>query len=346
MNVKEIISNTTISKLLIPITAILLLVLTIRKRATIFLWFRKALSIINSTILFIATHIKILQKNTRAWIQQQLDKIRLLYSRIINAAKKIVKKTIEQCNIICKRIHLFFVDKKVLVFVILVNFLNIVANIVLYIRGTPLPISMLIFPLVGSIMFSFAFYSDIFFSWCNQGHQLIQTIVSFFFSIFSFLSPVISFTGLMYTSKIYFADVRNWYYWVIIAHLALLQFVCIFHYCYELHDIYSPKFSIRFRIHYFLYAIIHIVLIFAYLYMLILVFDHTALGNIAVTTPFELSCDLTFFSAMTFLGRDGLLSPESVLSKVVVLIESFIFTIYISIVLIGMLSSNQSNQPK
>lgn len=62
MNVKEIISNTTISKLLIPITAILLLVLTIRKRATIFLWFRKALSIINSTILFIATHIKILQK--------------------------------------------------------------------------------------------------------------------------------------------------------------------------------------------------------------------------------------------------------------------------------------------
>ena len=83
----------------------------------------------------------------------------------------------------------------------------------------------------------------------------------------------------------------------------------------------------------FLFYIAHIIYLFTNLYLLVLKFDSTALVGIDAKTPFDLLFDISYFSAMTFIGGNTNIAPVTDLAQIIVLIESFVFAIYISIII-------------
>lgn len=346
MNLIDIIVKMPIPILLISLAVIVISWIILRRRKRVASWIAGVIAALNVVISYVKGKIETTINKFVIWFQNVRVRIAQFYIVAISRLKVILNKIVEKSKTLLCLVCGFFKNKKALLCVIFANALNIGTHIVCWRMGKPLPISLLIWPLVSSILFAFAFYAEDFLAWCDNGHKLIGRIVSSFFSVFSFLSPVLSFLCLTYASKLYFANSLQGYQIVIVILFVVLQCVHVVHYCYELREVNATRFSITFRIQYFVSLIIHIIQIFAYIYLLLLLLNHTSLGEISSASPFELGCDLTFFSAMTFLGGDGLLKPETVVAKFVVLIESFIFTVYVSIVILGILANNHKEGPE
>lgn len=340
MSLIEKITKMPIPILLISLAVIVISWIIMRKRKRVASWIAGMIAAFKVAITYVKRKTETTINKFVIWFRNVRARIILFYIVAISRLKVILNKIVEKSKTILCLVCGFFRNKKALLCVIFANALNIGTYIVCWRMGKTFPFSLLIWPLVSSILFAFAFYAEDFLAWCDNGHKLIGRIVSSFFSVFSFLSPVLSFLCLTYASKLYFANSLQGYQIVIVSLFVVLQCMHVVHYCYELREVNTTRFSLTFRIQYFVSLIIHIIQIFAYIYLLLLLLNHTSLGEISSASPFELGCDLTFFSAMTFLGRDGLLKPESVLAKLVVLIESFIFTVYVSIVILGILSNN------
>ncbi len=340
-----------IVKMPIPILLISLAVIVIswtilRKRKRVASWIAGVIAALKVAITYVKGKIETAIKKIVIWFRHVKARIKLFYIAVINRLKVILNKIAEKSKTIFNLVCAFFKNKKVLLGTVLANAFNIGTHILCWRTGKALPISLLFWPLVSSILFAYAFYVEDFLAWCDNGHKLIGKIVSIFFSVFGFLSPAISFLCLIHASNLYFANSLQGYQIIIVVLFAVLQCLYVVHYCYELREVNATRFTLSFRIQYFVFLIIHIIQIFAYIYLLLLLLNHTSLGGISSGSPIELGCDLTFFSAMTFLGRDGLLKPESIVAKFVVLIESFIFTVYVSIVILGILANNHKEGPE
>lgn len=306
--------------------------------------FRKALNGIKTGFKWTLTKAKALARALGSWVLRGAKSILAFVKKVLGWVIAGVKWLAGKLKAACVKIFRFFRDKKMLLFVIAANAVYVGVCVGMHHMGKPVPASLFIWPLIISPMWLVAFYAERFFAWCNRGHIVIEKAVSLFFSVLGFLSPAMSFFALMNTSKLYFTDSLEWYGVVIIGASILFQGLMVVYYCYELRDVNAVRFTLKFRIQYFLFSVIHLIQVFANIYMLLLILDHGAITGITADSPFALCLDLTFFSAMTFLGRDGLLVPASEWAKLAVLAESFIFTVYISVVILGLLSGNQANR--
>lgn len=306
--------------------------------------FRKALNGIKTGFKWTWTKAKALARALGSWVLRGAKSILAFVKKVLGWVIAGVRWLAGKLKAACVKICRFFRDKKMLLFVIVANAVYIGVCVDMYRVGKPMPAGLFIWPLIISPMWLMAFYAERFFAWCSRGHMVIEKAVSIFFSAFGFLSPALSFYALTNMAKLYFAGSHQWYGFVIIGISILFQGLVVVYYCYELRDVNAVRFTLKFRIQYFLFSVIHLIQVFANIYMLLLILDHGAITGITADSPFALCLDLTFFSAMTFLGRDGLLVPTSEWAKLVVLAESFIFTVYISIVILGLLSGNQANR--
>lgn len=86
----------------------------------------------------------------------------------------------------------------------------------------------------------------------------------------------------------------------------------------------------------FVIILIHMCQLFTNIYLMIIAVDHSMLSTIVAANPLELLFDITYFSVMTFVGGDGILIPQSRLVQCVVMFESIMLPIYISILLLGL----------
>ena len=124
--------------------------------------------------------------------------------------------------------------------------------------------------------------------------------------------------------------------------MLILQVYFIIKYCKELGDISKNKSNLKHKIIWFSFLIVHIIQLFANIYIL-LYLDNNSFSGVLSKTPFELAFDMTYFSAMTFLTADGLITPVSKWSKLVVAIESLILTVYISVIIFGVIAYDKSS---
>ena len=178
--------------------------------------------------------------------------------------------------------------------------------------------------------------------WFKNGNGIINKVYSLISHWSWILIPVISFYVSYNFAKAYFEEHITTMDKIALPALTILQMFFIVVYCYELIDINKDKENNNRRGVLFITIVIHIIQIFANIYLLLLILDKNTLC-VTSKTPFELCFDLTYFSTMTFVGGDSIYSPGTRLVQAVVLVESMIFSICISILLFNnLLSKNRS----
>ena len=134
---------------------------------------------------------------------------------------------------------------------------------------------------------------------------------------------------------------------IILCFLMIIHsFVHIFYYCRELVGFQSNinLTNVRYKITFFVYSIIQIVQIFTTIYLFVFAIDNNAFLGVDTKSSFSISFDFTFFSAMTFFTGSSNIVPSTPLSKAIVLIETLIFTLYISLIIFGVLTSKMGEQ--
>ena len=83
---------------------------------------------------------------------------------------------------------------------------------------------------------------------------------------------------------------------------------------------------------------------FADIYIILFVLCPRSFSGIDTSSAFTICFDFTYFSAMTLFAAGVEVIAVSRLAKTVVLIETFIFVIVISIVIFGIFSNNAEVQ--
>lgn len=162
--------------------------------------------------------------------------------------------------------------------------------------------------------------------------------------LFLCFTPILFFFSSNSLAKQYFKDSISKFEQEMNLIFLIAQVILIIYYCYQLTDIKQGSYTTRKRIELFVFISIHIVQLFANIYLLILLFNKDALSNITAQTSLQLCFDITYFSAMTFWGGDTIYSPQTRFIQSMVLLESFIFTIYISIILFNLFTPKTNKE--
>ncbi len=148
--------------------------------------------------------------------------------------------------------------------------------------------------------------------------------------------PLISLLISYNFAKLYFDNSIQRYELFLIVPLIIMQMIFVLYYLVELYDIVQLKSRIGHKIKLFVIIVVHIVQLFANIYLIIIAIDHSILSTIVAETPLELLFDITYFSVMIFVGGDGILNTQSRLVQGVIMFESMMLPIYISIILFGL----------
>lgn len=239
-----------------------------------------------------------------------------------------------------KKIH-FLKGTPFLLCTTIINIVFLILWGVLYLKKGAIPWTVVIgFPLV-SVSMCLAWYAQEFFSWC-QSHSAksVEKTVSAANAAFIFFLPAISFFVSHNLAKLFFEKPLSIIDIVGCCLLTVCQFVFVGHYCVELKDLTRPEYSSIFRAKFFLACIIHIAQLFADIYIVIFVMFPNSFLGIDTSSAFSISFDFTYFSTMTLLTAGSEIVAISRLAKSVVLIETFLFVIVISMVIFGIFSNN------
>ncbi len=267
------------------------------------------------------------------------NKIKKMISNIISSIIKFFRRLLLIIkNAFCKTYD-YFKNKKFFLIVILYNILFMCSTVVLYFKTTKISIPFVIGIPSTSILILIVWYAKELVRWSNSKNNIIKKIFSSSMEIVGCFLPVLSFYISYKFAELYFEEnVAKYetFFWVF---LIVFQLVFVVLYCYELIDINEPKYDTKHKILTFSFIIIHIIQLFANIYLLLLAFNPNSLQMITANSPFHLAFDITYFSAMTFVGGDTNLSPCTRLTQSVVLVESIIFTIYISIIIFNFIAS-------
>lgn len=270
------------------------------------------------------------------------NKLHHIFKNIIIILKKTIIFMFQKILLVLNKLKKFFQNKKILLIVILLNIVLETTAIIVGLYQKTIPwVIVLGFPIVSSA-YTLVYYLNKNSIWIKFKNVLFKKITPIAAKIAVFLTPVLSFYISMELSNIYFQDELQNYETVFLTGFIIILFLFIAKYCLDLLDINKTKFGLRHRIIYFLFSIIHVIQLFANIFMLIITLNKNAFSNTTFETPFELSFDFTYFSAMTFITADGGIVPESRLAQTFVLIESFIFTIYISTIILGIIADRNS----
>lgn len=190
----------------------------------------------------------------------------------------------------------------------------------------------------------YIYYDDTFSLWCKKNqHMRLLNIYQKIVSMCFYLCPVYLFLMALYATKGYFYGSTNIMIIFIASFISILLFSkCIVKMCDTLQFINFNVTDLRKKSLGVLNCIFCIIIIFSIIYITIVSIDHSAFSNYANENPLLLSFDFIYFSAMTFMTAGCSITPESILAKLFVLIETGVFVIYISIFLFGLFS----NTPK
>lgn len=265
---------------------------------------------------------------------------------ISNLVKNVFIVFFTKVTHILSNIRIYFKDKK---FFLIIIVINIVFETLFF--CTFLSTGHFLWSLaIGWPMFSitglFAFYAKEFLDWCKHVHPVLEKIVSIPFALLGYLSPAILFCLGTFFATLYFEPEIKLYEVVIHIGFILLLLCFIIYYCIELVDVVNQEYILAQKIKLFLFCIIHIIQLFTNIYISLLIFDHSALAGVTTDSPLLLCFDLTFFSAMTLLNGGCSILPMSVWAKSIVLIQSFVFTVFISIIIFGIIANDSSKEVK
>ena len=241
----------------------------------------------------------------------------------------------------CLRKVRFFNEKRFLLFAVAINIVFLFLWIALYLQRHTIPWTVAIgFPLVSTAM-CFAWYIQELLSWYHtRKHGRIEKTISVANGAFIFFLPVISFFISTNLAKLYFEKPLSALDIICCCVFAAFHFLYVFYYCAELKDITRPQFPPSLKAKFFVACIIHIVQLFADVYIILFILCPHSFNGIDTSSAFTICFDFTYFSAMTLLTASGELIAVSRLAKTVVLIETFIFVIVISMVIFGIFSNN------
>ena len=236
----------------------------------------------------------------------------------------------------------FFKNKLFLLLVLISEVLFYIAVYNAYMRGQQI-FSLWIICLMPFIaIFSLlTFYNDKIFDYYTREHNLLSLVMELISDGGFYLLPVFIFGILCMLSDLYFADRLEIAVLVISTITIIRQCGFIVQYCLELMKINKKNFELKEKALFFFYDILHIIQAFALIYTLIFVIDHNAFKNVVTNSAFSIAFDMTYFSAMTLLTGNNVIEPQSTVAKAVVLIETFILTVYISIIIFGIIEGQK-----
>jgi len=252
-----------------------------------------------------------------------------------------MKKGISSFFSACLRRVRFFTEKRFLLFIVVINIEFLLLWIALYLRRRTIPWTAAIgFPLV-SVAVCFAWYAKEFLSWCHtHKHHRIEKTISLANSAFIFFLPVISFFVSTNLAKLYFERPLSALDITCCCFFAAFHFLYVFYYCTELKDVTRPQFPPSFKAKFLVACIIHIAQLFADVYIILFILSPHSFNGIDISSAFTICFDFTYFSAMTLLTAGSEIIAVSRLARTVVLIETFLFVIVISMVIFGIFTND------
>lgn len=106
------------------------------------------------------------------------------------------------------------------------------------------------------------------------------------------------------------------------------------------------KRSLSYQVQIFLFTIIHLIQLFAGCYLAIYLIDSEAFSVALSADPRVLYFELIYLSTMTLLGGNCTIEPSSILAKSVVILETFLFVVVISIIILTFMSERKEDSSK
>lgn len=266
------------------------------------------------------------------------------FLNIISLSKKFFHTLITKSKtMFCKTCD-YFRSKKFLLFVILYNILFLCSTIHLFCVKNTISVPFVVGVPLISVALLVAWYSKDLVDWSNDRSNKIKKSFSFSMKIAGFLLPIVCIFSSYKLAELYFKENIAKYEMFLWWFLLILQLVFVAFYCCELIDINKPNYDTKHKVLTFTFIIIHIIQLFANIYLLLLAFDPNSLHTINANTPLQLCFDVIYFSAMTFVGGNPNLAPCTRLTQAVVLAESIQFAIYISIIIFNLISAGKDSK--
>ena len=236
----------------------------------------------------------------------------------------------------------FVKQKPFLLFVIVSNVVVLTLMIALSNRGQHVPWGIACVLLLSSFSVCFAYYCNEFFLWCHEkSHHVIERVVSFVNECFITLCPIGFFLLGMKYSSLYFEEHLSKIDMIGCVLVVVVQLFLVVYYCRELSDIHSPKYTRNIKVRLFLFCLIHIVQLFANVYIICFIMDPSFFAGVSVDSAFSICFDLTYFSAMTMFSGGCEIAAVSIITRTLSFVEIFIFVVVISMVILGILPSAQ-----
>lgn len=271
-------------------------------------------------------------------------KLKKTFFNNISSIKKFFHTVITKSKtMFCKTCD-FFRSKKLLLIVILYNILFLCSTIHLFYVNNTISVPLIVGVPLISVALLVAWYSKELVDWSNDRSNTIKKVFSSSMEITGFLLPIVCFYSSCKLAELYFAENVAKYETILWGFLLIFQLVFVVFYCYELIDINKPKYDTKHRVLTFSFIIIHIIQLFANIYLILLAFNPNSLQTINAKTPLQLCFDVAYFSTMTFVGGNPNLTPCTRLTQAVVLVESILFAIYISIIIFNLISAGKDNK--
>ena len=236
----------------------------------------------------------------------------------------------------------FFKNKLFLLLVLIAGVLFYVAVYVTDMRGQNTFSLWLIYLMPFICVLSLlTVYNDEISDYFERKHNLLSIILALISDLAFWLFPVFSFCILCMLADIYFADKLEIAVLAVSIFMILRQCWFLVQHCLELLRINKNMHSIKDKAVSFVYEIFHIIQTFALIYTLVFVIDHDAFKNVVTDSAFSIAFDMTYFSAMTLLTGNNVIEPHSTIAKAGVLVETFILTVYISIIIFGIIEGQK-----
>lgn len=234
----------------------------------------------------------------------------------------------------------FFRYRKILLVMLITNITFVLIGVL-----TPLARELGFWKLIGAffildVLIALMYYKEDVKEWLWKNPVAEKNIFNCV-NVLGAIVPVIIYLNSIQLAKLVFEENLQKYETILILATIILQVLLLLYYGRELIDVNIENNDGLFKVQQFLFIIIHMIQLFTNIYILLVVLDHGAFENLEIVSASQVCFDLTYFSAMTFVTADGGLTPATQLAKLVVMIESFILAIYISIIIFGIMANNK-----
>lgn len=237
----------------------------------------------------------------------------------------------------------FFKNKLFLLIVIIFVAIYYIIGYIRYVNGQPtFSLSSVCAISISFVLTVLLFCRRDILHYLEKRYNLPSVVVWIISNLNLFIHPIWCYCILYRLSEIYLENfLVDMFVVILYVFMAIDCCYLIFVDCLELLIIKQDKYSQKNKAFHFFCNIVCIIQTFALIYTLILVIDHNAFKNVVTDSAFSIAFDMTYFSAMTLLTGNNVIEPHSTIAKAVVLVETFILTVYISIIIFGIIEGQK-----